>query len=106
MSAVLKITVDVGGTTLKATHPQPGAEHVVVELEACPNCRKAAPLRVLGRAKRIESHDTYAAEAIALCCGTTIGVVRVKVETLFGLDEDEAVLTDGRARVYGEGVRR
>ena len=44
-------------------------------------------------------YDTYTSQAICVGCGAHRGKLRVKVDTLFGIDEDNAVL-HGRCRVY------
>lgn len=93
----MKITVEIDGVTHKA--PIPGDRpHLELDM-ACPRCAAPAPLRVAGKGRHIESHDTYAADGFALCCRAPIGTIRTVVETLFGLEEDEAVL-EGRPRVY------
>lgn len=76
-------------------HPQ--ADHVVVQA-ACPKCEDE-PLRVRGEGNHIESHDTYAARALCVACGTELGTIRARMSTIFGIEEDERVL-NGRARVY------
>jgi hypothetical protein len=63
-------------------------------------CGWCGSMHVRGTGKSIESRDTYRADAVCFDCGASRGVLRVKVDTLFGLEEDEAVL-HGRARVYG-----
>ena len=64
----------------------------------CPHC-EAFPFSVGGHGKHIEGHGTYAADASCIACGERVGVLRARVETLFGLEEDEAMM-NGRARVY------
>lgn len=63
----------------------------------CPACNTNG---VRLGARTIESRDTYVMPAVCDGCGEPSGEVRLKVDTLFGLEEDEAVLL-GRARVYG-----
>ena len=41
----------------------------------------------------------WEADAVALCCRSTVGILRVEMSTLFGVREDELVLR-GRCRVY------
>lgn len=65
---------------------------------ACPKC-KVEPFAIAGTGKSIESHDTYAADGVCLKCREKVGVIRATLSTLFGLEEDEAVLY-GRPRVY------
>jgi len=76
--------------------PYDGAAHV--EIEACPACREA-PAKVAGEGVSHHDHDTYYAPARTLCCGAR-GELRTTVSTVFGIEEDEAVLLRGRARVY------
>jgi hypothetical protein len=77
------------------------AAYALVDGLVCPACSAEAPLKVRGTSKRIASHDTYEAAALTLCCSAHVGTLRAVVTTLFGLEEDEAVLVHGRARVYG-----
>lgn len=74
------------------------AESVTVPGE-CPYCASKT-WRVAGQNKRI-SHDdiAYEADAIALCCGGAVGVLRAETNTLFGLREDEALSRFG-IRIY------
>ena len=71
---------------------------------ACPHCG-ATPFAVAGSGKSIEKpagggpSDTYRADGGCLACGRYVGVIRVKVSTLFGLEEDEAVARLG-VRIY------
>ncbi len=91
------------GRKLAAEPPFEHAPKVLVKGEKkCPACKVEHPegLPVAGRHNRIASHDTYEAEAHALCCGARIGLIRVTVSTIFGLEEDELVLHHGRCRVY------
>ena len=64
----------------------------------CPHC-EAYPFSVGGHGQHIHSHDTYAADASCIACGERVGVMYARVDTLFGLEEDEAI-ANGRARVY------
>ena len=56
-------------------------------------------MQVQGNGESVESRDTYRADAHCLACGETIGVLRVKMSTIFGIEEDKRVL-NGRCRVY------
>lgn len=68
-------------------------------IERCPVCG-AEPGEVAGiRGTQSHDHDTYRAEAATICCDTRIGTIEVRVSTVFGIHEDEAVL-NGRPRVY------
>ncbi len=84
-----------------------GAVHVGHRLDSgtvwtktwhCPKCNTNA---VRSGAREIESRDTYRADAHCAGCRRPSGVLRCKTDTFFGLEEDEAVLLWGRARVYG-----
>ena len=85
----MKITITSLGKTYKAKQPYPHADHVTAEL--C--CGK-----IQGIGQRIADHDTYEADARCVC-GKQVGILRVKLSTIFGLEEDERVLR-GRVRVY------
>lgn len=91
----MKVTVHVDGRE-RAAKPQ--GDHVRIECP-CPHC-KASPLLARGTGIRSHDHDTYYADAVALCCGKPIGRMSTTVSTIFGIEEDERVL-NGRARVYG-----
>ncbi len=72
--------------------------HATVPDEVCPRC--AQPLLVHGTGRRASEDDqAWEADAFAVCCGAPIGLLRLEMNTLFGVREDEAVLR-GRARVY------
>ncbi len=93
----MKITFIIGGDTresrarrVDATLPYDGCYHVTVD-EPCPSCEHESPLKLRGRGE-YHSHDTYHATAVALCCGVAVGKLEVKVNTLFGIEEDRAVL--------------
>lgn len=94
----MKVVLETGAVTL-AVRTERGLPYAFVETE-CPACGAPAPFKVAGKERRVASHDTYVADAHAVCCKKHVGTLRVKVETLFGVAEDEAVLTHGRARVY------
>jgi hypothetical protein len=65
---------------------------------ACPGCG-ATPFIVQGHGRHRHTRDTFRAGGKAMCCGDSIGYIYATTDTLFGLEEDEAVL-NGRARVY------
>ena len=96
----MKITVEIQGKRYAAKPPHDQALYVVVSgVDPCPGCKKEGPLEVQGAGKHIESRDTYAAVAVTRCCSRQIGTIRVMVNTIFGIEEDEAVQC-GRWRVY------
>ena len=93
----MKITLTIGDRKLAASRPHGQSTFVEVNT-ICPRC-KSEPLQVQGDNNSIESRDTYRADARCLSCGETIGVLRVRVSTIFGIEEDGRVL-NGRCRVY------
>lgn len=91
------VVVDgVTGARHAATVPFAGADHCAID--RCPRC-DVAPCKVGGTGITHHNHDTYFAGAVALCCRERIGTIETTVDTLFGIDEDNAVL-HGRPRVY------
>ena len=65
---------------------------------ACPGCG-AEPFIIEGHGRHRHTRDTYRAAGTAKCCGDSVGYIYAKANTLFGLEEDEAVL-NGQTRVY------
>jgi hypothetical protein len=66
-----------------------------------PGCTKEdyeGPLKVRMPSVAI-GHDTYTGGAECTRCRETVGMLTVQVDTLFGIEEDAAVLS-GRCRVY------
>lgn len=80
----------------------PGAHFGTVE-GACPDCGSEL-FRVQGVASRLDA-QTMRSGGVALCCGSHVGWIFAETETIFGKEEDDAVLVHGRARVYGGGTR-
>lgn len=104
----MKITLTIDDVVYQARLPYEEAAFVLVDdIEKCPFCEHKngevlgvkMKFKVHGRHKRIESHDTYASDAHALCCGKQVGTLRVKMNTVFGVEEDERVLS-GPWKVY------
>lgn len=96
----MKITVEIDGKRFDGKLPFDNAPHVETKA-TCPCCG-ATDISVRGDGLHIESHDTYAANAIhyAENCMKKVGTIRVQMSTIFGLEEDERILVHGRARVY------
>lgn len=61
-------------------------------------CECGEPLRVVGR-NRTHGHDTHYADAHCAVCLRMVGRIEARVDTIFGIEEDRAVL-HGRPRVY------
>ena len=93
----MEIKLRTNDGDLKCKLPHDGAVAVDVEL-ACPGC-KVEPMAVRTDEREIEGHDTYVGTAYCCACKTVVGQLRVKMSTVFGLEEDERVL-NGRPRVY------
>jgi hypothetical protein len=90
----LTITLVTDDGPVSAVMPYDQADHVIAE-KPCP-CGSRS---VSGLGKRIASFDTYEADARCNGCWAPRGVLRVKVSTLFGIEEDERV-GHGPWRVY------
>jgi hypothetical protein len=90
----VKVHLELDGERREAAEqPVPDADHVVVA--------GACPFKVGGVAGTMShGHDTYRADAGCLSCLKVLGRLVVVVSTIFGVEEDRAVLVDGRARVY------
>ena len=79
-------------------HPAAIAENgEFVTIDRCSSCQAEHPA-VRGTGITHHDHDTYYASAVAVCCGAGLRM-ETRVSTIFGIDEDRAVL-NGRARVY------
>ncbi|MGK3981196.1 hypothetical protein WMF38_56895 [Sorangium sp. So ce118] len=93
----MKVSVKIGD--VERASSLPGSERWIDVDGQCPSC-KADEFRVIGDIARQKiGHDTVTAPALALCCGSEVGAVHVELNTIFGLEEDRAVL-NGRPRVY------
>jgi len=86
------------GKVHPAAPPYEGAKHVVVRgIDTCSACG-GSPLRVHGVGLPARSHDAYTSPAACTACGARVGTIRAQMDTIFGLEEDEAVCR--RYRVY------
>lgn len=93
----MKVSVAIADESRACSLPE--SERWINVAGRCPAC-SADGLRVIGDKRRQTiGHDTVTAPALATCCGATVGTVRVELDTIFGLEEDERVL-HGRCRVY------
>ena len=66
---------------------------------ACPGCN-AEPFVLKLSGKHIHDRDTLRLNGWCAKCGDAVGYCFQRVSTIFGLEEDRAVLEFGRARVY------
>lgn len=95
----MKVTLQTAAGRRQDVRVSANGEHVELDVP-CLVCGHAEPTLVRGQGRRIESRDTYAAEAMTVCCEAAVGVLRVTVDTIFGLEEDEEMLVHNRPRVY------
>lgn len=99
MSAACRLEIQhADSVDVRTVHPAPGADRARVDGK-CPSCG-VEPFFVAGGGMHRHSRDTLRAGGRSMCCGEAVGWIYAKVDTLFGLEEDQAVL-NGRARVYG-----
>lgn len=101
----MKVRLVLDDGTKLAVRNEDGLPFAFVDAP-CPKCGAPAPFKIAGRERHIHSRDTYAAKAQTLCCKAFVGTLYATVDTIFGLEEDEAVLVNGRARVYDGAERR
>lgn len=66
---------------------------------ACPGCN-AVPFIIVGGGMQNIDDRTVRANGRCQSCGDPVGYIFADLPTLFGVEEDEAVLVRGRARVY------
>lgn len=94
----MKITLTTpDGETHVATKAYNAAPSVRVDSAPCACGSHSVHGDARGRVQ--ESHDTYRAAAVCAKCGAPRGVLRARLGTLFGLEEDERVMA-GPWRVY------
>jgi len=91
----MKIFVTIQGEPRKV---ETNAESHLVVRGACPKCAHE-PFCVAGSGRHIGGRDFYVSDAVCLECRERVGEIQVKVETIFGLEEDERML-NGPWRVY------
>jgi hypothetical protein len=66
---------------------------------ACPGC-SAMPFLVKASGSHIHDRDTLRFGGVCAGCGDNVGWIYLTLDTIFGSEEDRAVLEFGRARVY------
>lgn len=94
---MMKISIKFNdGTRQTATLPYQGCQHVEVD-GTCPSCG-TKPWKARGGQPET-GYDEYRAQAQCLSCDKIVGTMIVKVSTIFGIEEDDRVLS-GRYRVY------
>lgn len=93
----MKPILKMKGKTFKVKMPYDGASYADVPDAKCPHCSE--DLTVQGTGKRIKDYDMYEAGAICVKCKKAVGELQMKVNTLFGLEEDERVFSMG-IKVY------
>lgn len=72
-----------------------------IAVGACPGCG-AVPFHVQGGGMEPVDADTIRAQGRAACCGDPVGYLYARTPTIFGAEEDRAMLDKDhqRARVY------
>ncbi len=100
MRVTLEIQRYSGNETRSVT---PGDLFGVAE-GACPGCG-TVPFKVVGTCIEDHGENGSLAGGVSVCCRQNVGYLRAEPETIFGKEEDDAVLMHGRARVYGNWTR-
>lgn len=91
----MTITVQLAdGRVVPAKLPHADCAWVETDIE-CPSGGHYLDVR---SDERRRGHDEYTGRAYCMTCKREVGTLRVKVATIFGLEEDEAV--QQRPRVY------
>ena len=99
MSAVAVLLRLDGEEYTPVEEPAPGDPSVRFPVP-CPGCSpRAEEIRVRGTGISRRTHDACIAAAVCASCGGKMGEIVARVDTIFGLEEDERVLR-GRPRVY------
>ena len=93
----MTITCTIDGTPHPARIASPSATFATVET-ACPHCEHD-PLRASGHGVCVDGHAAYTADAFCFDCGKRVGTLRVQVSTIFGIEEEERVMS-GPWKVY------
>jgi len=94
----MKIWIELNEQKIEATRPFEGSDFVEAKTD-CPHCKASAPIKVQG-GESFHDHDTYTCAAFCVGCKGSLGKMKVQVDTIFGIEEDNRVL-NGRWRVYG-----
>lgn len=81
---------------------EPSAIHGEAE-GRCPGCG-SLPFLVAGIGVESMGGGVFRAGGKCVGCDDSVGYIFAKEETLFGTEEDRAVLEFGRGRVYSEGA--
>lgn len=92
----IEVVLD-GGKRVKAALPNPKCAWVETKVE-CPS--GGHYLDVRSDERRHVDNRRYEGRAYCMACKKEVGTLVVTPSTIFGLEEDEAVLERGRARVY------
>jgi hypothetical protein len=84
------------GIDVRSVTPDGGAG---IAEGACPGCN-VRPFHVVGGGMRNIDDRTVRANGRCQSCGDAVGYIYAERATVFGAEEDRAVLEFGRARVY------
>ncbi len=95
----MSITFTINDVTIPLSTPPEGAVCVEVPNESCPKCGDEV-LQLRGPKPVQVAPGCIESPAETWCCKAIVGTLRVERSTIFGYEEDDAVL-NGRARGYG-----
>lgn len=84
---------------VEAIHPYADADFVRLIGASCPCCG-IQPLEVQGRGKREQKGSSIFEPATCKHCTEHVGTLKVTRPTLFGLEEDFAVIHQSRPKVF------
>lgn len=93
----MKVTFKMGDKSYKIKKGDFPSLTAAIDNVICPHCQE--PLEVQGTGKRISGYDTYTADAVCVKCQRLVGELVAKVNTLFGLEEDNRVFSMG-VKIY------
>lgn len=90
-----------GGVDRRDVKAHPENSSLGVTEGTCPGCG-AEPFLIYASSPTIHAPRTLRANGHAVCCGDPVGYLYATKDTLFGLEEDRAMLSPDhqRARVY------
>ena len=95
----MKITIKQhNGGTRSLRQPYEGADYLIAS-NGDPTCYRCGTVFKLRVPRYRTEHDRYIGAGRCVSCDADLGTVTVRVDTIFGIEEDRRVL-DGRCRVY------
>lgn len=100
----IELNTEPGKPEKKVVLKKPEPNVIAIEIPGIKCQCGAEPMFVSGAGMRIATdvklrHDTYMANAVCVKCDGHVGILYAKMDTLFGLAEDERVMSMG-VRIY------